>query len=191
MQQSLQNNRHRITGILHDFKYPTPVLTSLPGGDLTARTCYVGVTGIGIEDDEETLISPITSIAVAENDTLRVVIPRYPEGSNFFRRYNVYVGTTAANVKKHNDDFIDADEYVTTLYDISADWSGLTVAPPEQSDVRFTGLKVSDDAYDIQDDPRESGNVVGIVTLSVESVMFTIRSQAHPLETVSITKTVE
>jgi len=193
MQQSLQNNRHRITGILHDFKYPTPVLSAREDeqSDLTAATYFVGVTGIGVANDEETLISSIVSIAVANGEKLRVVIPRYPEGSNFFKRYNVYVGTTASNVRKHNEEPIDADEYVTTIYDISTDWSGLTVSPPEQSDVRFTGLKISDDAYNIEDDPRESGNVVGIVTLSLESVLFTIRSQSHPLETVTIARTVE
>lgn len=196
IENKIVNNNWRIPGVLFDFKYPDPTLFEKLGlGSLAADTYYVAVSGLSFMDEtEETLISSIQSIVNTQaSGRIDVVIPRFPRAFNFFKKYNVFMGTDASDLKKTADSPIDAASPTSTLKTIDTVSAG--DAPSlTRSEVRYRIMEVIPESFNssVQPEPAsEKGNWMGLITLTIRAPMDLQISQGYPLSSVSYDYTLD
>ena len=186
--QDLANRRWKIAGWLHDFVYPAPIISGIVGGGtVPAGDYFVAVSGLGMIEDIESLSSVAQEVTLGAIGQIRIIIPRYPRGLNFFRKYNVYVGSSAATMKLTADSPIDTDEFTTTVKLVAGVPAG--VAPPTQSDVKFRPISVLPESFThsvLQEPGTESGKFISLMTITVRAPIRPIEVQGEPLEGVAI-----
>lgn len=186
--QNLANRRWKIAGWLHDFVYPDPIVSNVAGGGTVPLGDYfVAVSGLGMIDDIESLPSVAQQVTLASTGHIRIIIPRYPRGLNFFRKYNVYVGSSATTMKLTADSPITSDEFTTTVNLVDSVPVG--ASPPTQSDVPYRPISVLPESFThsvLQEPGTESGKHISLMTITIRAPIRPIEVQGEPLEGVFI-----
>lgn len=181
----------KITGMLYDFQFPQPVVQAVEGeGTLPAGTYHVAVSGLGIIGDDETLVSTPISVKLANPGKIRLIIPRWPEGINWYRKYNIYVGSTAAGIQKVVGSPWNAADIVTTVVNLD---EPITMAgnPLTQSRVRYRFITVQEGSLSpvVMNDPGvESEKYMGYTPMNLTAYSVPVRTnQGQPLEQIQYT----
>ncbi len=192
VQDKLVTNNWRMTGLLIDFNYPSPaVFEDVGAGSLPIDTYYIAVAGLSFMDEnEESLPSLIQTVTTtAANGRLEVIIPRFPRGFNWFKKYNVYVGTVITDLKKTADSPVDESlnpaPLVYNLDTVPAGSSPL-VAPNQIKYRIMEVVKESFSSYVMPEPSVEAGNYMGLITLTIKAVHEPIVPQTYPIRNLSL-----
>jgi hypothetical protein len=189
--QTLITQKDQITAVLDKFKYPTPIVTGVedPADSVPAGTYHVGVTGLGLIDDAESLISELTTVVLTDIGRFQIIIPRYPIGLNHFRKYNVYVGASPTTLLKVNAVPFPAEVKTTTLVEVDT-IVGAVGAPPTDSRIKFRIINIPPEAYNastLQVPGVESGSYFTLISLTVSAPSTPVyHRQAQPVERVVV-----
>jgi len=175
IEKKLSQNNWLITSILNNFVHPTPAVTVkyAEGGSLAAGTYYVAVSGINHLDELQETLPSVTQAVVVNapgSGSIELVIPRYDGGQNWFSKYNVYLGTTALNMKKMTNTPVVSSNVLPTIYTINNAALATGKAPETESEIKYRFLRIPFDAFDVNvtDEPtNESGNFMAIASLNV------------------------
>lgn len=199
IERKLVNNRWKMTGVLVEYQYPSPVLIrNVAGGTLAAGTYHVAVTGRGYIDNVESLPSQTQSIAVGAGDSIQVIIPRSPRSFNWFKTYNVYVGSAANALKKTANSPVSAHLSLPTSYEIETVPVTGDAPPAANEDApsvikyRFlTVLSQSWSAAVLPEPGNEAGAFAGMMNFVLRAPMLPVDPQARPIESVETTVELE
>lgn len=178
-QQKLMQNNWYIPGLIHDFVYPSPGLRYLAGqGSLAAGTYFVVVTGINhIDEAEETLPSGLQSIVVPANaGRIEVLVPRYPMGYNWFKKFNVYMGTSSNDLKKTADSPVNDAPVGHKVYHLDDVSSGAN-PPSGARTIKFRLIEIMQETFNtsvVPDVSREAGTWIGSISCAVRAPLTTI-----------------
>lgn len=192
VQDKLVTNNWRIPGVLIDFKYPSPaVFEDVGAGNLVQGTYYIAVTGLSFMDESEeslpSLVQTVTTTAV--NGRIDVIIPRFPRGFNWFKKYNIYAGTDPNDLKltadSPVDEILNPSPLVYNLDDIP-----VGVSPPTApNQIKYRIMEVIKDSFSFNTMPEpsvESGNYMGLITLTIRAPHEPIVPQHYPVANLSL-----
>lgn len=194
-EDKLKDNRWRMAGVMEDFVYPRPALSERAGeGAIGAGTYYLAVSGLNyLDESEESLASIPQAITVGANARIRLVIPRYPRGFNWFKKYNVYMGTSPTSMFKTAGSPYSAAMLITTVVDIDA-VPGVGGSPPTQSLVKYRMIKIAPSTFNASamlDPVNEPGLYLASIGFNAEVQVIPGETQAEPVEQVTVGMSVD
>lgn len=201
MEREIRNRDYRIPGVLVDYEYPQPIyaIRTGAGSALSTGTIYVSVSGLGYLDDAETLRSEPLAINVQAGDAVDIWIPRVPRVFNWFKKYNVYVGTSTDTMKKITGSPFDAESATTVTTKVTiSQVPGTGDAPPtlditQPSVVKFRFLRIVEAAlnYSVIPEPFNEANAYrGVMNMVIESQDIPQYPQGRPIEGVHMSTSV-
>lgn len=189
IQTKLMNNNWKITGRIIDFEYPKPSAIYRAGeGFLPAGEYYVSVAGINrIDASEVTLPSVPVHVHVPNaNGRIRLIVPRYPMGYNWFPTFNVYQGSSPTTMHQMSNSPVTASSHAPKVFDIDNNDININDLPPvSPSNIKFRFIDVMRTSFNVAIQPdvsKEAGTWMGSIFCVLRAPITTVTSeQAGPI----------
>ncbi len=161
-----------VKGYAENFVYPEPYISEYdsPGSAIGGTTVYVVVTGI--VGGQETLGSEVT-VAVTADKGIRIRPDRFPFGSPWFSKYNIYVYGVSGSSKLHTQVTQPNEGWI----ELDANTLGVGAAAPITSEIAVGHLIIGDVSVIRTEDQVDDGTWDLFITVNTQSLGIPFRDQ--------------
>ncbi len=180
--EALLMRKRYIPHVMRNWKYPTPGLRALDGGNLGAGTYYVRVAGETLLG-EYSLASDSYSITISEGQNIKVLIPMVGGGTGYFKNYRIYVGMVAG-YEKLLATVPASSEAIVTQYTVSSVPVNNNT-PPESSEIYYRFMKMETINTIFMEDLTDIGKWDAVINTDFRFINGRVREQKVPMTKVT------